>query len=336
MKEHVIRGIKITSGMIVAILIAKALHMEFYTSVGTIVLVSMLDTKKQSLKIAGTRLLAAILSLALSCLLFSLFGFSITVFGIYLFIFTIMMSKFDTMIAIVLNVVLVLHVYSLKQISAAIILNEFLLMLLGITVALVFNAYNVNIEKEIKDYQKQLEKHLSSIFSNMSLCLINECNYERIEEQLRELKEIISAGKKRAYDYMNSYYLQHNNYYVEYFIMRSQQYYIIRSMQKLLLPEFLKKSEVMMLKYFTEEFFMNTRILDSYEIQLKALDAIKQHFYEAPLPTTHRQLKNRIALNQYLYSMEEITFIMIRFIEKFQSTELSQSSTLGSGYERKE
>ena len=318
MKEHVIKSAKITLGVIVAILIAKGLKMEFYTSVGTIVLVSMLDVKKQSLKIAGIRLLAAIVSLGLSSLLFSLFGFSIAVFGIYLFIFTIMMSKFDTMIATVLNVVLVLHVYSLKQISAGILLNEFLLMLLGITVALVFNAYNINIEKEIKGYQKQLEKHLSSIFSNMSLCLINECNYEIIEEQLKELKEIISVGKKRAYDYMNSYYIQHNNYYVEYFTMRSQQYYIIRSMQKILLPEFMQRSEVMMLKYFTEEFITNTKILDSYEMQLKALEAIKERFYEAPLPTTHRQLKNRIALNQYLYSMEEITSIMIRFIERFQ------------------
>ncbi len=58
--------------------------MEFYTSVGTIVIVTMLPAKKQSIKLAATRLLAAIVSLALSSVLFIVFGFSLAVFTVYI------------------------------------------------------------------------------------------------------------------------------------------------------------------------------------------------------------------------------------------------------------
>ena len=60
-----LKSLKITMGVVVAVLLAKALNMEFYSSVATIVIVSMLSAKKQSIKLAGTRRLAAVVSLAL-------------------------------------------------------------------------------------------------------------------------------------------------------------------------------------------------------------------------------------------------------------------------------
>ena len=54
-KETLIKSATITLGVVVAILIAKALEMEYYSSVGTIVIVSMLSSKKQSFQLAWTR-----------------------------------------------------------------------------------------------------------------------------------------------------------------------------------------------------------------------------------------------------------------------------------------
>lgn len=302
-----------------AILLAQALKMEFYSSVGTIVIVSMLSPKKQSIKLAGIRLLAAIVSLALSSLLFTLFGFSLGVFALYILLFTFLMYKFDTTIAIVLNVVLVMHIYSLEQISFPILFNEFGLMFLGILVALVFNFFTLNIEGELIEYQKQTESLFDAIFKNMGKCLINECRLEEVNNQLDELDEILSKGKARAYKYMNSYYIQANNYYVEYFIMRKQQYYTVRSMQKFIKLKFLKQSEVKMLKDFTDDFVNNTKVLNTCESQIARLEEIKYHFtHEAELPPTHKQLQNRIALHQYLYSLEDLVAVKMRFIEKYE------------------
>lgn len=319
LREQIVKSLKITIGVVVAILLGQALKMEFYSSVATIVIVSMLSAKKQSIKLAGTRLLAAIVSLALSSLLFTIFGFSLSVFGLYILIFTFLMYKFDTEIAIVLNVVLVMHIYSLEEISLPILFNEFGLMFLGILVALVFNFFTLDIEGELIEYQKQTESLFDSIFKNMGKCLINESRTELVNEKLGELDEVLSKGKARAYKHMNSYYIQQNNYYVEYFIMRKQQYYTVRSMQKFIHLKFLEKLEVKLLKDFTDNFVNNTKVLNACESQMELLEEIKYHFtYVAELPSAHNQLQNRIALHQYLYSLEDLVSVKMRFIEKYE------------------
>ncbi len=318
-KEHIIKSLKITLGVVVAMLIAQALRMEFSSTVATIVIVSMLSAKKQSIKLASTRLLAAVVSLALSSLLFTIFGFSLAVFGLYILIFTFLMYRFDTKIAIVLNVVLVMHIYSLKMISIPILLNEFGLMFLGTLVALIFNSFTLDIEDELIDYQKQAEFLFDRIFKNMGNCLINECRTDEIKIQLEELDAVLSRGKSRAYNYMNNYYIQENNYYVEYFIMRKQQYYTIRTMQNFINLKFLKYTEVKLLKDFTDNFVNNTNILNTCESQIEILENIKYHFtHTSDLPPNHDQLQNRIALHQYLYSLEELVKVKMRFIEKHE------------------
>ncbi|NLL81242.1 MAG: aromatic acid exporter family protein [Tissierellia bacterium] len=319
LREQIIMSLKTTIGVVFAILIAKALKMEFYSSVATIVVVSMLSDKKQSIKLAATRLLAAIVSLGISSLLFTIFGFSLGVFGLYILIFTFLMYKFNTEIAIVLNIVLVMHIYSLEEISLPILLNEFGLMFLGILVALVINFFILDIEKELIEYQKQTENLFDSIFKNMGKCLINEHQAELMVGQLVELDEILSKGKARAYKYMNSYYIQQNNYYVEYFIMRKQQYYTVRTMQKFIKLKFLKQKEVELLKNFTENIVNNTKILNACESQMIILEEIKHHFtHVAELPPTHDQLQNRIALHQYLYSLEDLVSVKMRFVKEYE------------------
>lgn len=319
LKEHIVKSLKITFGVLVGILIAQALKMEFYFSVGTIVIVSMLSAKKQSIKLAGTRLLVAIFSLAISSVLFTVLGFTLPVFALYILIFTYLMYRFDTVIAIVLNVVLVMHIYSLEQVSIPILLNEFGLMFLGVVVALIFNSFTIDIEDELIDYQKQVESLFDKIFKNMGQCLINECETDEVKALLVELDNLLSIGKVRAYYYMNNYYLQENNYYVEYFSMRRQQYYIVKSMQKFIKLKFLKQTEVQLLKDFTDNFVNNTRILNTCESQMEKLGDIKYHFtHIADLPPNHDQLQNRIALHQYLYSLEDLVKVKMRFIENYE------------------
>ncbi|SCZ78831.1 aromatic acid exporter family protein [Acidaminobacter hydrogenoformans] len=318
-KENLIKSIKITLGVAVGVLIAKWLHMDFYSSVATIVIVSMLSDKKQSLKMAGIRLLAAVISLALSSIMFTVFGFTLAVFIAYIFLFTLLMYKLDAVTAIVLNVVLVMHIYSLGEISYSILLNEFGLMFLGITVALVINFFVLDIEGELIGYQHQVEGLLDRIFKNMGKCLVNQCGAKGVQEDLEALDAVLTQAKNRAYQYFNNYYFQENNYYVEYFTMRRQQYYIINTMQNFLTLNFLKYLEVDLLKGFTDNFVNNTRAVNTCSFQLERLNEIKHHFtFEAELPENNRHLQNRIALHQYLYSLEELVSIKMRFIEKHE------------------
>ena len=318
-REQIIISLKMAIGIVVATLIAKALNIEFYSSIATIVIVSMLSTKKQSLKLAVIFFIAAILSLGLASFLFSIFGFSLSVFAVYILIFTFLMYRFDTKPAIITNVVLVMQIYSLETISVSILLNQLVLMFIGLSVALVFNIFTLDFEDELIEYQKQVEVLLNSIFHNMGRCLNNECGEELVKEELGELDKVLSKSRVRAYDYLNSFYIKQNNYYIEYFTMRRQQYQTMVSMQEFIKLKFLNKTEVTLLKDFTDSFVNNTRIFNTCQLQMERLDEIKYHFtYIAELPTTKTQLQNRIALHQYLYGLVNLVELKMHFIENHE------------------
>ncbi len=318
-KEQIIISLKMAIGIVVATLIAKALNVEFYSSVATIVIVSMLSTKKQSIKMAGIFLIAAIFSLGLASFLFTIFGFSLIVFAVYILIFTFFMYKFDTKSAIITNVVLVMQIYSLETISASILLNQLMLMFIGLSVALVLNIFTLNIEDELIEYQIKVETLLNSIFHNMGLCLNNECGEEIVGEELEELDKVLSKSRIRAYDYLNSFYIKQNNYYIEFFIMRKQQSQIIVSMQEFIQLKFLKQAEVKLLIDFTDNFVNNTKIFNTCQLQMEKLDEIRHHFtYIAELPTTNIELQNRIALHQYLYGLVHLVELKMQFIENYE------------------
>ena len=319
LKEQIIISLKMAIGILVATLVAKAFNIEFYSSVATIVIVSMLSTKKQSIKLAGIFLIAAIVSLGLASFLFTIFGFSLSVFAVYILIFTFLMYRFDTKSAIITNVVLVMQIYSLETVSVSILLNQFVLMFIGLSVALVFNIFSLDFEDELIDYQKQVENLLNSIFYNMGLCLNNECGKELVKEELEELDKLLSKSRTRSYDYLNSFYIKQNDYYIEYFTMRRQQYHIIVSMQKFIKRKFLNKTEVKLLRDFNDSLVTNTRKFNTCQLQMERLDEIKYHFtHIAELPATKIQLNNRIALHQYLYGLVNLVELKMHFIDNYE------------------
>lgn len=318
-KEQIIKSLKIAVGIIVAILLAKVLNLEFHTTAATVFIVVMLSTKKQSLKLSGTLLLAAIFSLGFASLLFTVFGFSLFVFAIYILIFTFLMYKLDTKSAIIINIVLVMQIYSLETISLPILLNQLALMFIGLSVSFILNIFTLDIENELLEYRKEVETLFHSIYRNMGKCLNNERGGDIVKRDLKKLDEILSQAKSRSYDYLHSFYLEHNDYYVEYFAMRRQQYQTVTSMQKFIKLKFLDQTELQLLRGFTDDFAENTRKLNTSELEKERLDEIKYHFiYLAELPATNKQLQNRVALHQYLYGLENLVELELHFIENYE------------------
>lgn len=314
-KENIIKGLKITFGVVAAILLARVFDLEFQTTAVTVFIVAMLSSKKQSLKLSGTLLLAAVFSLGLASLLFISLGFSLPVFAIYILIFTFFMYKFDTKSAIITNVVLVMQLYSIETISLPLLLNQFALMLIGISVSFIMNIITPDIEAELLEYCKQVEVMFDSIYRNMGERLHNEAGVDLINEELEELDRVLSQAKKRSYDYLQSFYLEYNDYYLEYFNMRNQQYQTVVSMQKFTKLDFLDQTEVKLLRDFTDKFAATTRNLNTSEKEKESLETIKYHFiYLADLPTTNKQLQNRVALHQYLYALDNLVKLELHFI----------------------
>ena len=81
------RTLKIVVATILAVILAQWLQLENSYAAGIIAILSLLDTRTDTLKIAISRLSATMIAFAIAWLLFSFMGYSIWVFGLYLLFF---------------------------------------------------------------------------------------------------------------------------------------------------------------------------------------------------------------------------------------------------------
>ncbi|NQS24523.1 aromatic acid exporter family protein, partial [Streptococcus suis] len=79
-----LRTIKLIFATVLAIYLATVLGLSYTTAAGIIAILSVLDTRKSSFKMARNRLFSTLLALTIAILTFALFGFGIWTLGIYL------------------------------------------------------------------------------------------------------------------------------------------------------------------------------------------------------------------------------------------------------------
>lgn len=315
MPSIIYRTIKITLGVVLAILVAQGLKLDFALSAGIIALLSMLDVKRQSILIAFKRIYTALLGLALAALLFTLFHFSIWSFGLFLLIYIPLLLKLNASVGLVVNTVLITHLFGLERITAHGLLNEVFLMLIGITIALIFNLHMPNSEGDIIKLQRKMEDQLRSFIRSMSFNLKNHCEINGHQVTLQDLKQTIDEGRDQAIVLINSFYLKDHNYYLSYFDMRKQQYGRLRYMQEHCNTVFITQNEATILSDFTRNLAEVIHEYNTGEVLMKDLEALKTYFKDSELPKTREEFENRALLYQYLNDLEEFILIKIRFIE---------------------
>jgi uncharacterized membrane protein YgaE (UPF0421/DUF939 family) len=317
MKAIMYHTVKITAGVILSIVIARFLQLEFALSAGVITALSMLDSKKQSIQNGIKRVYTALIALTLGFLFFTLVGYNLFSLGLILLIYIPLVFFLDATVGLVVNLVLVTHLYTFSDITLGHLANELLLLFIGIIIALILNLHMPNLENEIRSRQLEMEAYMKMIMKKMALDLQNQCDIETKEYKLSELNEIIMAGKSKAYIYMNSYYFKQNNYYVEYFGMRKQQYYRLLNMHQYLDMIFVTKNEAVILSNFTNLVADSICACKNESHLLVELNRLREDFRVSELPKTREEFEQRARLFQYMYDLEELIMIKKRFIDKF-------------------
>ena len=165
-KINIMKAIKITLGCCLAFITANALHLEYSTSVVTITLLSILNTKRDTLIVAWKRSVAFLLASSIAIISFTIFRFSVWGLGIYLIIIVILCQAFELTDGLSMSTVLMLHIWTARSITASSLLNEATLMAIGILMGILMNLYMPNQIKKIKAYQAIIDRH----FKELLLC----------------------------------------------------------------------------------------------------------------------------------------------------------------------
>ena len=152
MSEHVklkrqkllLLALKTAIGGSAAIYIAEKIGLQFAPSAGIIAMLSLVSTKWGTLKLSLLRVLTFLMSVALCWGIFHLMSGKWIEFGIFLFFLILLCDKLGCRNTISVNAVIGTHFLATQDFSAAFIFDEFLLVAIGITIAIILNLFHIN------------------------------------------------------------------------------------------------------------------------------------------------------------------------------------------------
>lgn len=307
------RTIKTGIGAMLAITIALSLGLRYATAAGIITILSIQNTKRQSMQLAAQRFGACILALFISAALFKVFGFSTIIFGIFLIIFIPLSAMFKLNEGIVVSSVLVTHILVEKSVAPALISNELALMLIGIAVALLLNLYMPSIERRVKEDQVYIEECIREVLRQMSTALKSNAVSLKEEELFRNLENRIRLGRERAYRNLNNTLFSDNSYYVKYMDMRNEQLKALKNMRKHFEKFSITYKQTLMIADFTSKLADSIHEYNTAEGLLKNLQQLRESFTVMELPKTREEFENRAMLLQFINDLEQFLIIKNEF-----------------------
>lgn len=227
-KTRLIRSVKIAVAALTAIALAGELGLKYSATAGIITVLSIQNTKRETLKSAGNRGLAFLCALALSGVCFALMGYTLWAFAAYLFLFALLCLTVGWGEAIAMDSVLITHFLTERSMAPELLLNEALLFLIGTGLGILVNLHLHRREEAFRELSDEVDSQMKGIIHRMSCWLPKEDKsdygpgcFEKLEKALEE------AGLCAAANYNNAV-LQNSTYELDYVKMREQQSVILK------------------------------------------------------------------------------------------------------------
>lgn len=305
---------KMTLSATMALLISGALNLEYSTVAAVIAILSIQDTRKKTLIIGKNRIVACLISIILSIVIYKLLGQNPIMFALFLILFIPLTSRLNISEGMVPAVVLSTHIYVANSISYSLFQNEVLIMLIGILCATIANLYMPSMNSQFNKDKEEIEGLYRIILSNMSKSLISYTVNRNEESIIIELEERLNKARENAYKIVNNNLLKSDSYYIDYINMRKSQFDVIKKLRSHFEKFYMSFEQTHMISKFTKK--VAEQIKDSNDCKelLEELELLKTDFKKMALPKTREEFENRAQLLQFLNDMEDLLRIKRNFI----------------------
>lgn len=316
-KKMLIRSLKIGIGTCVSILIATTLGLEYAASSGTITLLTILTTKWETLRLSLYRVLSLCISVVVGGILFVHINQQWIAFGIFVFILTLVCELLNWRAALSVNAVIGTHFLISRDFSVDAIINEFWLLIIGITAAIVLNLFNgnKNHRNRIVQNMRDTERDLQRVLKELALYLNNEEMRRDVWEDLRILEENLQHYLEEAQEYHGNTFQSHPEYYIDYFKMRSRQCHILQNLHSELQKIREMPSQAKIVSAYVVYMAAYVTEMNVPEKQILALEEIFQRMKLQPLPVTREEFESRAMLYHILMDLEDFLLFKKQFVE---------------------
>ena len=308
-----LRTIKTAVAAPVALLLATGINLESASSAAIITILTVTNTKRSTAKTALNRLFSLTLATAIAAACFLILGFHPITFGLYLLVFIPLSIRLGLSEGIAVSSVLITHYLAAGEMPVSLIINEYLLMIIGVSCALAANLYMPNTEKKIQEDQVVVEVSLKRMLEKMSAYLNQPAKEELLRQECLSLRGFVRQAQERAQEFEENHFFSGNSYYYEYFAMRRLQLKVLSDMLQILNRLDAAAEDVQELRELFE-FTAQTLAEDNDGAAiLEKIDEADQRYQQKKLPESRQAFEERAMLFQLFQLFQDFIEIKAGF-----------------------
>ena len=231
-KKIGMQALKIAIGSSLAIYIANLFGLKYSLAAGSVALLTMVTTKWKTVKLSVARVVTFIISVLMALIIFSAVESEWMAYGIYVFFVVIIAEMLGWGATISVNALIGMHFLEVRDFEFDFIANEFMLVLIGITMALVLNLfYDYGSQrKALVENMRYTEERLQMILGEISAYLANKEMQRNVWDDICALEKEVQGFIQDAYEYQDNTFQSHPGYYIDYFEMRMKQCNVIHNL----------------------------------------------------------------------------------------------------------
>ncbi|MBP1969686.1 uncharacterized membrane protein YgaE (UPF0421/DUF939 family) [Virgibacillus natechei] len=306
------RTIKTAIGTPVAISIAQLFGVTNFVTAGILTILCIQPSRKKSFLSAWHRFFACVLAILFSFIFFETLGYNTLAVGLMLLAFIPTAVFFKITPGIATSSVITLNLYSAASMSVGFILDQFLLIIVGIGTALLLNLYMPSLDKDLKEKQDKLEINFKIILNEIAIYIRNK-NVSWDGKEITETEEVLEVAEDLVERDRENHLLRNKHPYRDYFKMRTRQFELLQRMLPLVskLPN--KDSISEKIAVFFDDLSESVQPENTAELFLDELEQLRKDFNQEELPDTREEFETRANLYRLLTEIEDYLLIKKKY-----------------------
>ena len=317
LKKILLLALKIGVGGSLAYCIAEFLHLQFASSAGIIALLTLQTTKWETFKLSIRRVISYFFTFGVCGFLCVFLTSTWIEYGIYLLLLVVVTEALGWRNVVSVNAVIAAHLIATRDFSTEFLVNELLLVVIGITIAILLNLFHLNDAHEsgLITSMRYVEGKMKEILEEMAGYLYYQQIGKPVWDDIRDLESHLDEFLDSAHEFQNNTFESHPEYYINYFRMRKEQCDALDNMHGQLQKMRTMPEGADVVSDFIKEIAAHVREMNDPQAQINKLQQTIDHIGDRKLPSTREEFENKALLYHVLMDLEEFLLYKRHFLE---------------------
>lgn len=319
-----IKALKIAGGAVAAILLAEALGLHNAVSAGIITLLTVQNTRRETIFSSVRRVAAFGIMTLLSVPIYMFCGTEPWSFGVVLLLLLLICYGLRMEDSVPINAVMATHYMAAGGVTLGMVGNEALLLCIGSGIGICLNWFMPQNLRKIRQKQKELDMEIRGILRRMSRRLL-ETDHTGYDAGCFERTNRLSVELHREAElFLQNQTWRSDLYFIRYVTMRREQCTILQEIYSQILKLTIVPEQAKPLSGFLEAIASQYHECNDCSELLKQLEELKTTYRSDVLPQNREEFENRAILYCILIELRSFLEIKQRFFHSLPEQERRQ------------